>query len=123
MYSAPQIGQSTPATPTVTRVIAQSDNRARIQLNVPEDAIVYLVGQKMSLTGQQRTYRLPALEDGKTYDYPIKVEVVRNGVPVTVEHSQPVSSGVTSKIVIVEQAGQLVVQGNAANPPLVADAR
>jgi len=54
-------------------------DRAHLILSVPEDAIVYLSNQRMSLAGASRTYFIPGLQAGKQYRYPVKVEVVRAG--------------------------------------------
>lgn len=66
--------QPTAPTPVV------ADDRGHLMLSVPSDAIVYLVDQRMTMTGPVRRYAVPGLEAGRQYRYPIRVEVVRNGV-------------------------------------------
>lgn len=122
VIQSPPVIYTAPVTPTVTRRAAPAQSPARIKMDLPEDAIVYLVGQRMTLTGQQRTYRLPNLPEGKIYNYPIKVEIVRDGETVSVDYSESVSAGVTSSLLVFEQAGQLIVKQGSAER-LVAEAR
>ena len=64
----------TPAT-----VMASSDDRGHLTLNVPADAIVYLCDQPMTITGPVREYVIPGLQLGREYRYPVRVEVTRAG--------------------------------------------
>jgi uncharacterized protein (TIGR03000 family) len=76
--------------------------------------LVYLSGQKMNQTGARRSYRLPELPAGQSYDYPVVVQVVRQGRTVTARFSEPMSAGVTKEVTVAEQSGQLVVRREGA---------
>ncbi len=52
---------------------------ALLELRVPEDSLVYLGGQQMTLTGHKRIYFSQPLAFGKTYSYSIEVETMRDG--------------------------------------------
>jgi uncharacterized protein (TIGR03000 family) len=88
-------------------------------MQVPADATVYLAGQRMNQTGARRSYRLPELPAGQSYDYPVVVQVVRQGRTISAEFNELVSAGVTKEITIVEQSGQLVVRRDGADELLV----
>lgn len=53
--------------------------QARLIFTVPEDADIYLSGQKMSTLGVARTFTVSVNDPTLTYRYDIRVEVVRNG--------------------------------------------
>jgi uncharacterized protein (TIGR03000 family) len=80
---------------------------ARLVLNVPADAKVYLVNQAMTLTGTTRNFSVPKLEGGKTYDYPIRVEIVRDGQTLTVSGQQKIKAGQTIELVCNEDGASL----------------
>lgn len=99
---------------------AASTTPSRLRLQVPEDATVYLVGQRMNQTGARRSYRLPELPAGQSYEYPVVVQVVRQGRTISTQFSELVAAGVTKEITVVEQSGQLVVRQEAADDLLAA---
>jgi uncharacterized protein (TIGR03000 family) len=66
---------------------------ALLELSVPEDAVVRLAGQQMTLTGRRRVYFSQPLAQGKTYGYAVEVEVSRNGRVAKESISQPISAG------------------------------
>jgi uncharacterized protein (TIGR03000 family) len=72
-YAAP----SDAAAPVVAA--AQPEVRGLLELTVPEDAVVYLCDQRMTLTGTVRNYSIPGLKPGHQYRYPVRVEVARGG--------------------------------------------
>jgi uncharacterized protein (TIGR03000 family) len=94
---------------------AASTTPSRLRLQVPEDATVYLVGQRMNQTGARRSYRLPELPAGQSYEYPVVVQVVRQGRTISTQFNELVSAGVTKEITVVEQSGQLVVRKATAD--------
>lgn len=53
--------------------------QARLVFALPEDADVYLSGQKMSTLGVARTFTVGVNDPKLIYRYDIRVEVVRNG--------------------------------------------
>jgi uncharacterized protein (TIGR03000 family) len=56
---------------------------AKIVVEVPADARLYIDGQLMRTAGIRRTYSTPQLETGQKYFYDMRVESVRDGEPVT----------------------------------------
>jgi uncharacterized protein (TIGR03000 family) len=83
---------------------------AMLIVKVPADATVYLVDQKMSLTGVERKYRIPLAEVGKDYTYPIRVEIVRDGKKLVSRSEQKVRAGQRFEVAVAESAdaGELV---------------
>ena len=67
--------------------------RALIELDVPENAVVLLNGQQMTLVGSKRTYVSQPLESGKSYLYSVKVETVRDRQSLRASLSQRVTAG------------------------------
>jgi uncharacterized protein (TIGR03000 family) len=57
--------------------------RARITIDVPADAKVYIDDQLMKAESARRTYQTPDLKPGQFYFYDIRAEVVRNGQVVS----------------------------------------
>lgn len=57
----------------------EEEARARVIIDVPADAKVYIDGQLMKTTSSKRAFRTPALVPGNTYFYDLRVEVVRDG--------------------------------------------
>lgn len=96
-------GQLVTETKTV-RVTAGQDAKLAFQLqkefetvltlNVPEDAEVFLGGNRTKATGNVRIYRTKALQRGDAWeDYQIRVVVKRDGKPVVREQSISVNAG------------------------------
>jgi uncharacterized protein (TIGR03000 family) len=57
--------------------------RARIIIEVPADAKLWIDGQLMQANSAKRTYQTPDLQPGSTYFYDLKAEVIRDGQAVT----------------------------------------
>ncbi|MCA9082037.1 MAG: TIGR03000 domain-containing protein [Planctomycetaceae bacterium] len=102
----------------------QTSGKAQIVLHVPADADVYLVGQKMTTAGELRTFNSPVLEAGKTFGYPIRVELQHEGKTFKAEGKQLVRSGdhVEIKVAFDKELGMLSmvqVEGQASVLELV----
>lgn len=71
---------------------------------------MYLVGQKMSLTGTERRFRIPTADPTREYDYPVRVEVVRDGKTMVSETTHKVRGGNSIEVAVAEAAdnGELV---------------
>jgi uncharacterized protein (TIGR03000 family) len=108
-HSAPVIYGS-PVAPSASDVkilappeTAMADRGAAILVvKVPADATVYLVDQKMTLTGTERRYRIPLADPGKDYTYPIRVEVVRDGKTLVSRSEQKIRGGQRFEVVVAE---------------------
>ncbi|MFV0443499.1 MAG: TIGR03000 domain-containing protein [Planctomycetaceae bacterium] len=98
----------------VSAVQAPSD-KAQLVLHVPADAEVFLLNQRMTVTGAQRVFNSPKLKTDTVYGYMIRVECVRNGEKLVAEGKQRVRAGDRIEIeakfdngepVIAQKAGQ-----------------
>jgi uncharacterized protein (TIGR03000 family) len=58
-------------------------NRARLIVELPADAKLFVDDQAMKTPSGRRSFTTPTLEKGETYYYVLKVEVMRDGKPVT----------------------------------------
>lgn len=56
--------------------------RAKLVLDVPADAKVFIDDQPTASTGTKRVFNTPALNVGETYYYMIRVETSRDGKPI-----------------------------------------
>jgi uncharacterized protein (TIGR03000 family) len=54
-------------------------NRAKLVVEVPADARLYIDDQPMKTTAARRVFSTPALEPGQAYYYMVRVEVLRDG--------------------------------------------
>jgi uncharacterized protein (TIGR03000 family) len=57
--------------------------RARLIVELPGDATLYIDDQKMASTSSRRVFNTPELERDETYYYILRAEVSRDGAPVT----------------------------------------
>jgi uncharacterized protein (TIGR03000 family) len=80
-------------------MLEPSDSRARFALTVPDNAVVYMNRQRMTMTGTVRHYVTPQLEPGREYRYPVRVEVVRNGVTYAANAEPQVQAGQTIDLI------------------------
>lgn len=58
-------------------------NRARLIVQVPADAKLFIDDQPMKSTAAQRSFITPVLQSGRTYYYEVRAELVRDGRTVT----------------------------------------
>jgi uncharacterized protein (TIGR03000 family) len=64
-----------------------TDNRASIQVTLPADAKLTFDGQPTSSTSGTRWFVSPPLQQGWDYQYQLRAEIVRNGVPQMVNRT------------------------------------
>lgn len=60
-----------------------SASTAKLIVDMPADAQLYVDDQVMKTTSAQRVFNTPALEQGQTYFYMLRVEMMRDGKPQT----------------------------------------
>jgi len=72
------------------------ETSARLTINVPADARVFIDEQPTTTTSGQRTFATPSLEKGYRYSYTVRAEVVRNGAVFT--GTQRVSFGAGDQV-------------------------
>lgn len=104
---APQPGAG--VEPTSLFLPTAFEQKARLTLNVPSDAVVTLNGSPMSTTGTERKFISPVLAGDGPYYYHIQVEVVRNGEKMTAESQQLVKQGRSYAVTFAEKEGSLVL--------------
>ena len=80
--------------------------RARLVLNVPDNAEVYLMGRKMVTAGETRKYNVPVKDPAKLYTYRIRVRTERGQA---VETSQLIRAGQRLELTISLESGRLAV--------------
>jgi len=72
-------------TPAPREKMSGDYDRARILVQVPDDAKLYIDGNLMRTGSSNRVFQTPVLQTGKTYYYDLRVEVVRDGQTVVQE--------------------------------------
>jgi uncharacterized protein (TIGR03000 family) len=60
---------------------AMAPGKAKLVIDVPEDAKLYIDDQLMKSTSGKRSFNTPALERGQTYYYIVRAELVIDGKP------------------------------------------
>ena len=79
MKPAEQVPPPKPKENTTTTSL----DRARLIVELPADAKLYVDDQPMQTSSSRREFKTPVLEQGQTYYYVLRAEVVRNGKAVT----------------------------------------
>jgi len=91
--------ERTSATTSGTRGVrtfyAKAPDHAILVLEAPEDAIVYLAGQRMKASGPIRSYRIPLNNPDKEYRYPVRLQFEREGKVLAADHTQTLKAGNT----------------------------
>ncbi|MFN4258166.1 MAG: TIGR03000 domain-containing protein [Gemmataceae bacterium] len=88
-YSVTVPVYTTPATPPAEMIPAPKpvepapNGSARLIINVPEDAKLYIDDHEMKTPAGQRVFRTPQLEAGQTYYYIVRAEVERDGQTIS----------------------------------------
>ena len=74
-------------------------NQAQVIVRVPADAKLFAEGQATTLTGAERTFLTPDLQDGRTYSYTLKVEFKDEGEDKTATKQIVVRGGHRTTVV------------------------
>jgi uncharacterized protein (TIGR03000 family) len=72
---------------------AEDNVRARLTVEVPEGATLFVDGQAVKSNSAQRKFVTPPLARGRSYFYELRAEVVRDGQPVSVSRRVIVRAG------------------------------
>ncbi len=75
----------------------QAETRARVIVELPADARLYIDDRAMKSTSDVRTFSTPDLEPGQLYYYEVRAEVVRDGKPVSQTKRVIVRAGATAR--------------------------
>jgi uncharacterized protein (TIGR03000 family) len=79
----PPAGGAAPAPPPKPSGSGALPTKAKLIVNLPSDAKLYIDGQLMKTTSAVRSFNTPALDQGQLYYYEVRAEVMRDGKPVT----------------------------------------
>jgi uncharacterized protein (TIGR03000 family) len=85
---------------------------ARIKFEVPEDAGVFLLDQRMSALGEKRVFVVPVESKDTKYKYEVKVDVVRGGKKYFKKHK--ITDLQAGMILVVKVAAPPVPDGEPA---------
>jgi uncharacterized protein (TIGR03000 family) len=75
---------------------------ARLIVNLPADAKLFLQGQPTTSGSAERTFLTPALEPGYVYTYTVRAEIVRDGRMLTETKTVEVTAGNVSRVLFTE---------------------
>ena len=81
-------------------------------VNVPADAKVFVNGKATASTGTERQYLSRGLVRGAAYNYEVKVEMIRDGQPITITKTAKLTAGGNAQLAFDETAD---VQENIAS--------
>jgi uncharacterized protein (TIGR03000 family) len=73
----------------------KASTRARLIVNLPADAKLYVDDKPVSNTNGTRSFQTPELPKGRDYYYEVRAEVMRDGKPVTETRRVIVKAGAT----------------------------
>jgi uncharacterized protein (TIGR03000 family) len=68
-------------------------NRARVIVELPADAKLFIDDQLMKTTSETRSFNTPALDKDQTYFYDLRAEIVRDGKQISVSKRITLKSG------------------------------
>jgi uncharacterized protein (TIGR03000 family) len=89
-------------------------NRARLLVEVPADAKLFIDDQPIKMTATSKTFNTPALERGQSYYYMVKVEVARDGVTHTETRKVVIRAGDEVSARFTEQGVIAAARASAA---------
>ncbi len=84
-----------------SRVQPASDG-VMLTVSVPADAKVFVNGQATTSTGELRQYSTAGLTKGSAYRYQVRIELVRDGKPVSQEKTVSIAAGRTGSLAFSE---------------------
>jgi uncharacterized protein (TIGR03000 family) len=85
-----------------TKEDASASARARLLVQVPADAKLYIDGRLMKSTSPSRVFTTPVLQPGQLYFYEVRAEMVRDGQVVRETRRVLVRSGQDSRAVFAD---------------------
>jgi uncharacterized protein (TIGR03000 family) len=83
--------------------------KAKLIIEVPEDAKLYIDDQLMKTTSGKRSFNTPSLASGQTYYYIVRAEVVIDGKPYTESKRVLVRAGDEARASFPELESQLAL--------------
>jgi uncharacterized protein (TIGR03000 family) len=93
-----------------TRPESSRKTEAKVIVQLPTDAKLFVDGNPVKVNGEQQTFRTPALERGQAYYYEVRAEVVREGKTVTESKRVIVRAGEDARVsfLLIEAAPPVV---------------
>jgi uncharacterized protein (TIGR03000 family) len=88
----------------------ESTTKARLILNVPENAEVSINGEKANLTGTRRVFESPDLTPGQQQNYDIRVVWKENGKTVDESRTLSLSAGESKSLTYIAAPSEVVQQ-------------
>ena len=80
--------------PSIKRSLSEKADAARISVQLPADAQLWIDGQPTTQTGVVRTFETPgSLQPGRSYTYKLVAQWVENGQTVTRERDVSFQAG------------------------------
>lgn len=80
------------------------DGFAYVVVQLPEDATLYLGGNKTSVSGEVRKFKIPVSDSSKEYSYKIRAELTRHGQTYVAESTETLIAGKTVSIKVNDVA-------------------
>jgi uncharacterized protein (TIGR03000 family) len=74
----------------------------KVIVTVPEDAVLYVDGQKSKMTSRERIFMTPQLQVGARYFYDVRVEAVRDGEVKSLNKRVLLSAGTVARVDFTE---------------------
>lgn len=82
VFGGAKTASVTASAPAVsTQPVTQNQDRARLIMRMPAEAVLYVDGRKIDSTGPLREFTTPPLPVGRDFSYVMKTETMRNGRP------------------------------------------
>ncbi|MEL6109223.1 MAG: hypothetical protein AAFU85_24715 [Planctomycetota bacterium] len=85
-------------------VVSAARPKATLVLNVPQNAVVTLLGKRMKTMGSRRQWSVPVADFGKAYRYPVAISVGGSSYEETLQ----VRSGEVTQLTVSQEKGRLV---------------
>jgi uncharacterized protein (TIGR03000 family) len=88
-------GETLPRPKADKEPMGEAPHRAKLIVELPADARLYIDDRAMKTSSDVRTFSTPDLEPGQLYYYEVRAELVRDGKPVTQTKRVIVRAGAT----------------------------
>ncbi len=105
------------STSSMRRPREQTGIRARVVVELPADARLYVDEQLVATTAGRQVLRTPPLQPGQTYFYDMRLEVVRDGKTSTETRQLTLRPGDEVAASFTEPGPVLAASGNATSQP------
>ena len=94
---ATSVDRNAPTPIPAPKAAVATEAPARLTVNVPADAQVWIEGTKTTATGSVRYFRSPLLDPNSKYQYEVRATWTENGHEVTQTQQVPVTAGANAR--------------------------